>query len=121
VLPRIRAREETFGGKALRGAFTKSGLFCQNLICRWLNPLLHRPVGKSGLFCQTPRSPAAAATARHGSHALRESGLFCQNPRNPAAAATAHHGLRRRGGAGGRPTASNALIAALRRDSARRS
>jgi hypothetical protein len=47
--------------------------------------------------------------------------LFCQNPRTLAAAATAAHGLQRRRGATAPSSESNALIAALRRDSARRS
>jgi hypothetical protein len=97
----MRAREETIRLEAQaleRGAFSKSGLFCQN-----------------------PPSLAAAATATHRSRRLPTSGLFCQNPRSPAAAATAAHGSRRRDGAAGTSSASNALIAAFRRDSARRS
>jgi hypothetical protein len=78
-----------------------------------------RGLPKSGLFCQIPRSLAAAATATHGSRALP--GLFCQNPRSLAAAATAAHGLRRGRGAAATSSESNALIADLRRDSARRS
>ncbi len=74
----------------------------------------------SGLFCRNPPSLAVAATAAHGSRAL-QSGLFCQNPRSPAVAATAAHGLRRRRAAAGSSTASNALIADFRRDSALRS
>jgi len=74
------------------------------------------------LFCQTPRSPAAAATAAHGSRARPQSGLFCQSLLSPAAAATAAQGLR--GGRFGPASpckASKALMADFRRDSARRS
>jgi hypothetical protein len=47
--------------------------------------------------------------------------LFCQNPESLAAAATAAQALRRRRAAAGISKESNALIADLRRDSARRS
>jgi hypothetical protein len=70
------------------------------------------------LFCQIPRSLAAAATAAQGS---RAAGLFCQTPGSLAAAATAAHGLRRGRDAAGRCTESKSLIADFRRDSARRS
>jgi hypothetical protein len=60
------------------------------------------------------------ATAAHGSRSP-ELGSFRQSSRCLAAAATAAHGLRHRRGAAGRATASNALIAEFRRDSARRS
>ena len=51
--------------------------------------------------------------------AFNKSGLFCQNPRSLAAAATATQGSRRGRGAAASSTESNALIADLRRDSAR--
>jgi hypothetical protein len=76
---------------------------------------------KSGLFCQNRDSPAVATTAAHGSRRLPRLGLFCRNPRKPAVAATAHHGSRRRRATAGASSESKALIADLRRDSARRS
>jgi hypothetical protein len=75
----------------------------------------------SALFCQNPRSLAAAATATHGSRGLPKSALFCQNPRSRATDATATHGSRRRRGAATGSSESNALIADFRRESARRS
>jgi len=54
-------------------------------------------------------------------HAGPKSGLFCQNRRSRAAATTAAHGLRRRLGATAPSSSSKALMAAFRRDSARRS
>jgi hypothetical protein len=47
--------------------------------------------------------------------------LFCQTPGSLAAAATAAHGLRRGRDAAGHSTESKSLIADFRRDSARRS
>jgi hypothetical protein len=105
----------------------RSGLFCQTAPSLAAAATATATRGsrarpKSGSFCQTVPSLAAAATAAHGSRALPKTGLFCQNRPSLAAAMTAAHGSRRRRlGAGPPCNASNALMAEFRRDSARRS